>query len=541
MQNVATRTRSAWLGILLLATACGGSGGGSGGGSAGGASAQADATLALTDAPSDELSLLEVELVDVSLIDGAGQATSVFPGPGGGSLRVNLLRLRGIDRLLATSALPAGSYGRAELSYRDARALDTAGNALSVTPAAGKAIAVLSPAVVVPFAHRFIELDFDVDASVQSLRTGPGGSLQLSPVLMARVHGAGDRGLDDFTARVTAVGPNHLEVALGAGTVRVELLPAARVVSPNGQVSTPGAPGFDLTTLVPVGALAEITGRYDVAARLVRASEVALEDGPSGRGPGFGGVVLALGADRFELLVLDPRDSGLAPGAVTPVSLAPSTGFSYDDFPAAVASATSLAPGQEVRVLGSPGAAATAVRLRQTKLRGTITAVDAARNRLTVTAASFEGVAVSRLTGFQNPVTVQLDGPAGLTVGGRVELEGQWNRTAPGVFDVPALAARADDDAELEGRQYTPGSAAPLSFTLTGDGGLLGSPLTATVRLAPGAVLVERDRAGLTTPVSEADLAAGIAAGRYEELKVEGAWDAASSTLTATKVRADLN
>jgi hypothetical protein len=528
---------------FLLLSLCACSGGSSGGGGAAPAATQtSNTTVGLTDAPSDDLSVLQVEITGLSVEDGAGTQTSLFPGAGGATLTVNLLRLRGFSRLLTSLALPQGTYTRLLLSYRAATAVDRAGNALSVTPSSGTATGVFAGGYTVTGSHRYVEVDFDVDASVGSLTTGPGGSLQLQPVLLLEVEDSGvTRELEDFKARVQAVGTNTLDVALGAGTARVQVDGATQLVA-GGRVTSLSS-GASLAALFAPGDAVEVRGRYDVNAKLVRAAAVELEDGLgfSASGPELEGLVVALGSGQVSVLVLDPRDSGALVGSTRAFALGANTQYGYDHFPAVAASESSLALGQEVRTFGS--GTANGVKLRQTRLEGTVLAVDAAQRQLQVTVTRLERVDVARVPGFANPVLIQLDGPvpAAAAVNAAIELQGQFNRTAPGVFDVAAAGVQPDvDDDQLEGVIFSVLSTNPLRVELTGDGGLLGNPLTATVALANGATIVERDAAGVSTPTSEADLAAGIAAGRYDELRAKGTYDANTGLRTATSIRADL-
>ena len=130
-------------------------------------------------------------------------------------------------------------------------------------------------------------------------------------------------------------------------------------------------------------------------------------------------------------------------------------------------------------------------------------------------------------------------GAPALSQSARVELEGQFNRTAPGVFDLSAAqtSLQAQED-QIEGTVFRVVASSPLTVELTGNAGALGNPLTLSVVTSSQTTVVERNtQTGVVTAISAADLAAGIQAGRYVELRAKG--QANGVTLTATSIRAD--
>lgn len=415
---------------LLVAGLCACSDGGSGGGSSSSSGSQPGLAFALTDAPSDDLSALNIELTRVSLVDAAGAKRQVFPGAGAGRILTNLLHLRGVSKLLARLNLPPGDYAQLELDYVGATGADRAGNSLTVTPASGNAVANFVPALTVTGANQLVEIDFDVDASVSNLSLGVGGSLTLTPTLLLEVktQGAG-YSIEDFHGRVSAVDATGMDVAVPAGVVRVSVSTSTTISGPAG-VST-GASGL---AGVAVGSEVEVRGSFDIALGLVAAAVIEIEDGLRGiSGPEAQGIVLSVNGTNFDLLVLERRDAVFAVGSVQQITTNGSTRYAYDGFPGVAASFANLAPGQEVRVFGVPNVAS-GVKLRDTRVEGLVTAVNGGVASLTVTA--FERVNVSSQPSLPTQIQVTL-GNSGvvLNTGTSVELEGHFNRTAPGSFD----------------------------------------------------------------------------------------------------------
>jgi hypothetical protein len=338
-------------------------------------------------------------------------------------------------------------------------------------------------------------------------------------------------------------------VTLGAGTVRV-ILTANTIVEANGTFTSAGSAGFDLTTIVQSGNIVEVDGLFNAAQNSVTATKIELEDGLSGfNGPEAQGLVLSLGTGSFDMLVTESRDSGFVPGTTQTITYTGSTFFKWDD-PDAVAASSNLRLGMEVRTTGSTGtpAAAQGVKLRETELRGTITAVNAGALQATMDVARIEGVSVSTFAGFSNPVTLQFFGtmPVSISANSFAEVEGHFDRTTNGFFDVTDGDAHGEDNHthSLEGNGFSIVSTNPLVLSISGQlesaTGVVS--ITGTVVLAGNVVIIEQnDNADTKVQVTAAALEAGINSGKYVELKAEGPYNAQTNTLTATKIVAEMN
>ncbi|CAG0948973.1 hypothetical protein PLCT2_00062 [Planctomycetaceae bacterium] len=526
--------------LALALSACSGEDSGSGSGSA-----STKATFSLTDAPSDDLASLQIELTSVSLHEQGGASLPVFPSSVGQTLVVNLLSLRGVNKLLSSIALPAGNYDSLLVSYQSASAVDKSGNVLTVTPASGSVTINFVPVLQASGGAMHVEIDFDVAQSVSAVTMGPGGSVSLNPTILARLESSGVKHAEDFKATVVSVKPMAMQVTLGGGNLAVTVV-STTVVEAGGTSTTGSATGFDLNNYVQINDIVELAGNYNAATAILEASRIEVEDGLSGfSGPEAEGVVVGLAASQVSVLVLDARNSGLSPGSVQNFSVSASTSYQYDD-PYAAATFTSIGLGQEVRVTGTTGSPLVAqqLKLRETSLRGGITAVNAGLNQATLNVTSIEGVALASVPGFTNPVTVQFSGPipTAVTVGASVELEGHFNRSAAGLFDVGAGQTGVENEtAEIEGTVFGVTTSSPIELSITGDGISMGLPNPSTIKvvLTAACVIIERD-SGTITPISSSALLAGINSGRYAELRAEGLYDPATNTLTASNLRADL-
>jgi hypothetical protein len=535
--------------LALLIAACAGEDGSGGGGSG---SDAGSVTFALTDAPSDELSVFQIELTGLTIFNTGGQPTKIFPQTTGQTRVVNLLRLRDVHELLGNVQLKPGDYDKLELTFINAVAVDNAANKLNINPSDSGAVTILmQPPLPIGKGNLFFEVDFDVNNSVSNLVTGPGGSLTLNPLIIARVDDTptGGQKIEDFKGIVQSVSAMAMTVSLGAGSVKVLLTPTTTVEA-NGAFLSAGTPGFDLSTIIKSGNIVEVDGTFNAAQNTVTATYIELEDSLSGiSGPEAQGLVVALGANSFELLVTESRDSGFTPGSIETITYDGSTFFKWSD-PSAVASSSNLRQGMEVRTTGSSGAPAGAleVKLRETELRGNILSVSAGALQATMNVALIEGVSISQFPGFSNPVTLQffVSMPTGISVGAFVETEGHFDRTTNGIFDVTDDDTHGEDNHthSLEGYTFSIVSTNPLVLSLTGqlESATGVTVITGTVVLASNVVIIEQnDNADTKVQISASALEAGINAGKYVELKAEGPYDAQSNTLTATKIVAEMN
>lgn len=521
-----------------------------GGGSSpapGGGAATTPATFLLTDAPVDELSVFQVEVTGVDLIPTSGAASvQVFPVKVGQTLTVNLLNLQGVNALLSAASIPTGSYSSIELTYSNATAVDRLSNPLAVLPStSGSILMNMVPKLTVGATPVSVQIDFDVNASISNLFTGTGGSLTLNPMVFAVQQGAGGPALSvqNLIGTVQSVGTQSLVVDGPAGAVAVTITAATRVVV--GTVISTGI--TDLSTVLAVNQLVDVRGTLNAQGIAAKEIEVrglpAQGGGAAVAGQQFEAIVVAVGTATAEVRVQDSNTTTLAPGTSQTVTLSASTVYGYEN-PVAAAGLSNLTPGQRVRIFGTSASALDAQRvsLKDTKLTGTVVSTDAVNLQASVTAASVGGLAVSGIANFTNPVTVQFTGaiPAGLAANGAFEASGVFSRSAPGVFDAVSAVAAAAREAEIEGYTYAVTSSSPLQFTLTGEGERLGlpNPATVTVELATGARVFERNKATrVVTPITEAALAAGLAAASYGEIKAKGSFS--NGTLTAREVRVD--
>jgi hypothetical protein len=533
--------------LVLGLAACGGESEGGGGGSD-----QGSVTFSLTDAPSDELSVFQVEVTGLTIFDTAGTPTQVFPKQAGQTTVVNLLRLRGIHHLLGNVQLAPGNYDKIELSFINAVAIDNAANKLTINPANfGGVVIQLQPPLPVGKSNMFFEIDFDVNSSVSNLVTGPGGSLTLNPLIIARVDDTptGGQRIEDFKGVVQSVGAMRMHVGLGTGGVNVNLT-STTMVEANGTYTSAGSPGFDLSTIVSVGDIVEVDGAFNAAQNAVIATSIELEDGMSGfDGPEAQGLVVALGAGSFDMLVTESRSSGFAPASIQTINYTAGTFVKWDD-PDAAAAGSNLRLGMEVRTTGTSSAPADAqaVKLRETELRGTITSVNAGALQATMDVALIEGVSVANFPGFSNPVTLQffVAMPAGISATSFAEVEGHFDRTTNGIFDVTDDDSHTEDNHthSLEGYSFSVVTSSPLTISLSGqlESATGVTNVTATVVLAGNVVVIEQDdNADINIQITASALEAGINSGRYVELKAEGPYDSGTNTLTATKIVAEMN
>ena len=150
-------------------------------------------TLALTDAPSDDLTSFCVDIDSIRLIRPGGATVGVLPDP----IRVDLVTLTDVSQILNVAQVPAGTYVRAEITFdfTNAEAWLVGENTAAglfegdgVTMLTGNLtlpITVVGAFSAIASRNRVLELDFDLDHSVR-VDTGA-NAVFVEPAIVLRV------------------------------------------------------------------------------------------------------------------------------------------------------------------------------------------------------------------------------------------------------------------------------------------------------------------------------------------------------------------
>ncbi len=522
----------------------------------GNAEKSARGIFALTDSPHEELSVLQVELTELKIMDTLGNEVTIFSEADGETFILNLLDLQEMNELLGTTPLPEGLYKQLSLSYKNAVALDIDGNVLTVRPQHyGTAKVVLSDPVVIEGENVYFEIDFDLNNSVYEIVSGPQGSILLMPTLVLRTYiSYSDVELDEFTGVVQSVESMSLVMTINeaedSDTINV-VLTDTTIVEVDEIVTMPSLPGFDLTALIFAGNLVEVKGTLDIETNTVTATKI--ERKFENQGLESQGLIVGLGDSAFDLLVLDAMDSGFELGSIQTILYTENTFFVFTDV-YELATAEQLALGQEVRVTGLSEDASQAqkVKLRETKMIGTVASVNSGAGQITMNVTTIDGISVDSIPGFTNPVTVEFDGefPAAAAVDAEIKVCGHFNRTTIGVFTALECEIEEDDEdldgddedglTTVVGKTFSVISSSPLKISITrGQGQGNVENRTITVQLAADGVIFEKDRS-TTTIITPDALVTGINSSRYDQLKAHGTFNSTDRSLTASKIRADV-
>jgi hypothetical protein len=220
---------------LLFVAACGS---GTGGGPAAGT-----VTLAMTDAPSDELEALTVTIESATLIGDAGQAP--IPLPDDAPITLNLLDLDGINQILATALVPAGTYSKLRLQISHATVTWPDETTEPVTIVANGKVDLNFQGVIeiAEGGATTIQLDFSAEDSLKLTETGD-GKLILRPQIFVTTGLAADHPdnppIDDVAGVIASVDADThtFELRTFAGTrVTVVVTETTRIVSHDGEAS----------------------------------------------------------------------------------------------------------------------------------------------------------------------------------------------------------------------------------------------------------------------------------------------------------------
>src|SRR4051812_13160531 len=215
--------------LASLLAGCGGSShnGGATGSTSSGAT-DSSVAIALKDAPSDHIERFEVDVTSLNLVRDDGLLLSVLPG----KTRLDLAQLVNASQLLTVAAVPRGTYTSLKISF-DLSAADVriAGNAAAaqVVDSSGASLTGVitrtiemkaKPVVAEPGLARYVEIDFDLDAScVIDLAAN---RVALGPVLKAETEPA-----KPVTTRIGGLLAETNDGQGQGGTFTIELRPPA--------------------------------------------------------------------------------------------------------------------------------------------------------------------------------------------------------------------------------------------------------------------------------------------------------------------------
>lgn len=314
--------------LTAILAACGG-----GGGSDGGSPPTDTGTVqfALTDAPTDAIDLFEVDVHSLTLHGVDGRVVEALPH----HARIDFADLVALSELLTSATVPSGAYDRVALTLDftsaavhldgqagDATVLDGDGNPFVGTTTVGVDFPTDRPFVVAPGVARFIELDFDLDASTTVdtvANTVSVGAVfyahaEPSDAKPVRVYGR----LDGTDAGAPTFSFERLgRRELGRGATHTAQTDERTVFEVDGTVAR-GAAGFDLLAAKPEGTRLEIHGVFDPATRRLLARAVEAGRGVfDGTRDAVEGLVLArlggAGADATLVVAGLGVDRGMRP------------------------------------------------------------------------------------------------------------------------------------------------------------------------------------------------------------------------------------
>ncbi|MEN8223106.1 MAG: DUF5666 domain-containing protein [Acidobacteriota bacterium] len=509
------------------------------------------------DSAVDSLSVLQVELTELKITDISGNETIVFTQSVNDTFVLNLLTLDGISSLIGSVPLAAGTYKEVTISFENAAAVDKFGNILTVVPKNYGSIKILlNPNVLVETENVFFDIDFDVNNSVYSVTTGKGGKVELHPVLVIKVDPEfsadpieqGDEEeneIDDLKGIIESIDKMSMVVSFNGSTVNVSLS-STTIIEIDEFITTPPEIDNDITSVLFVGDSVEVDGPLDAGTNTVNATKVERKWGDP-KGIEFQGIAFNIGSASFDVLVQNSENSAFVPGTVQTVNFNSNTLFLYTD-PSAVTNSGHLDNGQDVRVTGddSLGFTATRVKLRETKIKGTVSGYGSSSNQFYVKADTLEKMNPSSIPGFVNPVLVELKNfgtDVTISIGSKMEVEGQFNRASMGVYLAVEWEAEEEEDeeVEIESKDFSIASTSPLTIDAAGIFSDLGFTTTTTIQvLVGGSTSITKNEKGSKTSMTQQELIDGINDGLFDVLEAEGTFDNATNILTAKKVKVEV-
>ncbi|HSD70757.1 MAG TPA: DUF4382 domain-containing protein, partial [Woeseiaceae bacterium] len=153
--------------------------------------------LLLTDKPSDDMSEINLDVIEAILIGDSGQHT-LFTG----LKRINLLDLTNYSEPVSFGEVPAGIYTKLRLRLDNLELVlkDSGDKIYPKLPANGK-VDLLDPGgfAIFPGRTALIEIDMDANKSIHIVSAGNSGQYQFRPVVKVNIM---DGGLPDKLARL---------------------------------------------------------------------------------------------------------------------------------------------------------------------------------------------------------------------------------------------------------------------------------------------------------------------------------------------------
>lgn len=477
-----------------------------------------EVAVAITDAPSDDLSELNLEITAIRLIHADGFDVEVLAPAA--RLTVNILSLRNRHLLASVTPIPIGVYEAAEIDFRNATATHQAtGLALAVDPPSGTLELEFEDNVtVVDGQSTGMVIDIDASQLVDEIDLED-GEIELELEIDKTCVDEGTIDLDDFEGIVTDSGPDGITVRVERdGNALTEV--TCRLPAGSGPV--------------PVGAEVEIDGSFGPDG-VVAVNRIEIEDFDADGPDQLEAMVLEV-VDGFARCLLMEVEDGVVPDT--------SAGSFLIDLSQAVLerddganAELSLQPGQRIECQGlvvDGILEAALVELRHTHVDGVVVSLDPPTLQVTE---------IERFGRSDLPTQVELTGlnPRGLRVGDDLEIEGFF-----GAGNGQATFSVGDDDSDLE---------IEIEIEID-DGGALfvdGNPLDASgfrclhptlgeisVTVAPGARLtLELEALDVEIPLSLVGLLVEIAGGNVLEIEIEGHF-ASDGTFLATKVEIEV-
>lgn len=272
--------------VLAAAAAVAGCGGGGGGGDGAVPVESGDVTLAVTDAPTDEVDTFEVDIVSFRFQKANGASVEVLPQ----TTRVDFAQLVTVSEVIAGASLPVGDYPRAFMTLDfDQASVRISGNAGAATLVDGQGrtlsgreeLEIVFPDGGFTVGARrgyFAVVDFDLDQSLEV--DAANNRVKVDTVLYAEIDPAQPK-----VTRVTGLAGDFdadgfdLDVRLGLGLVSRGVLDArtgAQTVFDLGGAPLTGAAGLAALEALGDGTLVATEGQVDPVRRTLQAARVVL-------------------------------------------------------------------------------------------------------------------------------------------------------------------------------------------------------------------------------------------------------------------------
>ncbi|MEN8153703.1 MAG: hypothetical protein ABFR75_06735 [Acidobacteriota bacterium] len=233
--------------------------------------------------PSEILSVLQIELMEMTLLDMDNNPTLIYSGSNQhDTLTLNLITLEGFSNLLGSVHLKPGKYKDIVIKFKNAYAIDLSGNTLPVENDLYNVFIIkLTPFIEIGSTNIFPDIIFDVKNSVYYLteEQEPNGSVRIHPTLIVETLQSGsitntmEKKISGINGTIVSLKPMSMIVSFYNGYKNVNVTDKTEIEVDEFN-TTPEKISNNLIDILFVGDIIKIDGKRSAGSNSITASRI---------------------------------------------------------------------------------------------------------------------------------------------------------------------------------------------------------------------------------------------------------------------------